>query len=102
MSSLDAVWAPIGAVLTAFVSALVVWLVAKRKGSGTVQTSEAAELWTANQEFRNMLLEEARARTAENKALREEAAKCHEEQAEMKRRLEAMEKELERLRSVHG
>lgn len=41
-----------------------------------------------------MLLDEARARTAENKALREEAAKCHKEQAEQAKRLEAVEKEL--------
>jgi hypothetical protein len=91
---LNAAWAPLSAIAVALISALGAWYLAQRKGSGTVKTSEASELWNANSEFRKMLMDEAKARSVENAVLRAEAAKCHEEQAELDKRVKALEKEL--------
>lgn len=91
---MDAVWAPLGVILAAIVSGIVSWLVAKRKSGGTVKTSESTELWNASQELRKMLQDEAKARTEENRALRQEAVDCHKIQAGLERRIMELERQV--------
>lgn len=47
----------IGGVLTAFIAAVGGFLVARRKSSGTIDTSEAKELWEESQAIRRELRE---------------------------------------------
>jgi hypothetical protein len=82
-------------VLIAVVSGLFAYLAAKRRGSGTVKTSEATELWQANSEFRTMLIQEARDRANENAKLREEASM-------LQVKVSTLEKEVIRLKKIVG
>lgn len=97
VGTLDAVWVPLATVLVAIVGGLGSYLVARRKGGGTVKTSEASELWQANSEFRSMLIEEARARSNENLQLRQEHQSCHEQLSIQEARLASAEREIQRL-----
>lgn len=93
------------ALITALVAAASTWFVAKRKAGGTVKTSEASEIWTANRELREMLIKEAATRTAENELLRKEAEarrkeaeECHRQNAEILRRTEKLQQENDEIR----
>lgn len=88
---------PLLGALGVFLTAAVTWLVARRKTSGTVATSEAEEIWTANRELRDMLLSEARERTAENKVLRVENERCRAESAVLRARIITLEELAARL-----
>lgn len=99
---MDSVYAPLATVLIAVVSGMFAYLAAKRKGSGTVKTSEATELWQANSEFRSMLINEARDRSLENQKLREVASDLRTRLAGAYDRIEELEKEVAHLRRLLG
>lgn len=99
---MNSIWAPLATVLVAALSGLFAYLAAKRKGSGTVKTSEATELWQANSEFRSMLINEARDRSLENKKLREVADNLRDRLANAYDRIEELEEEVARLRELLG
>lgn len=89
---------PLFAFLGALITALGGWMIYKRKTGGTVATSEASEIWTANRELREMLMNEASTRTKENLALRAEVEerrkeneRCHAAELEMKKRIDELE-----------
>lgn len=99
---MDAAWAPLASIVIAMISGLGAWFALKRKGGGTVKTSEASELWTANAEFRTMLLTEARERSQENTSLRDEMAECHRERDLLESRVTTLEREIARLKRGRG
>jgi hypothetical protein len=102
VSKLDSIYAPLATVLIAVVSGMFAYLAAKRKGSGTVKTSEATELWQANSEFRTMLINEARDRATENAKLRETANDLRDRLANAYDRIEYLEDEVVRLKKIVG
>lgn len=99
---MDTIWAPLATVLVAVVSGMFAYLAARRKGSGTVKTSEATELWQANSEFRTMLINEARDRSLENAKLREVANDLRDRLANAYDRIEELEEEVSRLKARLG
>lgn len=103
---MEVVWVPIFGFLGVLVTAVIGWVVVKHKTSGTVATSEAAEIWTANRELRDMLVAEAATRTAENVALRREAEErrkemeeCHAKGREMVARIAVLEADNAQIRA---
>lgn len=92
---MDSIYAPMATVLIAVVSGMFAYLAARRKGSGSVKTSDAEQLWQANSEFRTLLIQEARDRSNENIKLREETSMLH-------TKVGMLEKEVIRLKRIVG
>lgn len=90
---------PLFGMLGVLATATVTWLVARRKTSGTVGTSDAEEIWIANRELREMLLAEAKSRTAENLALRAENERCRADAETLRARIVVLENLVAKLSS---
>lgn len=99
---MESVWAPLATVLLGVISGVFAWLLAKQKGSGTVKTSDAEQLWQANSEFRTMLINEARDRSEENSKLRDVADGLRDRLSEAYDRIEELEAEVAHLKRRLG
>lgn len=85
-------WIPFFALLGAGLTALVNWLVVKRRASGKIRTSEAADLWKESQAIRQELRTEQQGLKQEIVDLKKEVVDCHAESAQIKARLAALER----------
>lgn len=87
------------AALGTAVGVLVQWLIARRKSSGKVQTTEAETLWAEGKQMRVELREETLALRAEAVMLRKEAAILREEAAALRLEMSAVRVETAVLRT---
>lgn len=97
---LGAQWVPVWVALAGTTgvagTALVTWLLGRRRQSGTVRSSEAGELWSAYDRVMERV-------ERDNSSLREENGKLRERVAVLERevdRLLPLEREVERLRGI--
>ena len=81
------------------ITALVTYLVARRKGGGTVRTSEAADLWGQTQALLHQLSDEAAASRAEAAASRSESSALRKELEEVRQELRALRDQLVRIQA---
>lgn len=79
-------------------AAIAAWLVARRKASGRIETTEAATLWEESQAMRKELREEAVVLRQEVLAMREEAVAMRNETLVLREEAVAMRAELTVLR----
>lgn len=86
------VLAPLAVLFAAIITAGVTWFIAKRKSSGKISTSEAADLWAESRAIREEYKNDRVALKEEVSALRKEVRDCHDESKEYKARIEALER----------
>lgn len=104
----ETVWGLLGGVAGVFVTAIVTYLVARRKSSGTVDTSEADSLWNESRTLRDALRDEVRdlranltlAVATENQ-LRQALYEAQMKTGELTLRVAALEQRLERYEDGH-
>lgn len=84
-----------GSTGAALVTATGAWLLARRRESGMVRPSNAAELWTAY----DRLFGRAE---ADNQALRAEVKDLEEQNRVLRERVAVLESEVRQLRASHG
>jgi len=77
--------APILTLVGLVVGPIITWKIAKRQKSGTIQTSEAADLWAESNKLRQ--------------EYKDRAERLEEQPVEVNRKLDIMTKELNKLRS---
>lgn len=94
MVALVAFLGTLGAVATA----VVTWLIARRKSSGSIHTSEADQLWAESASMRSDLRQETIALRAEVVSLRDEAVKMRDEMIVLRQEAVVMRREQEELR----
>lgn len=86
------VLAPLAMLLAALVTAIATYFINKRKSSGKISTSEAADLWAESRAIREEYKNDRNALKDEVAALRKEVRDCHSESKEYKARIEALER----------
>lgn len=97
---MDVVLVPLFGFLGVAITSWAGWRIARRKTGGTVATSEASEIWTANRELREMLMKEAATRTAENTELRREADARRIENDQLRRENTEMSQRIAELEAI--
>lgn len=80
-------------------TALFTYLATKRKGSGSIKTSEAADLWGQTQALLRQLSDEAAASRAESVASRAESMALRKELEEVRQELRTVRNQLVRIQA---
>jgi hypothetical protein len=83
-------------------TAVVTYLGTRRKGSGSIKTSEAADLWGQTQALLRQLSEEAAASRAESAAARSESVALRKELGEVRQELRTVRSQLVQIRASRG
>jgi hypothetical protein len=82
------------------ITALFTYLATRRKGGGTIKTSEAADLWGQTQALLHQLSDEAVTSRAESAASRAESAELRKELEEVRRELRTLRDQLVRIQAL--
>lgn len=82
------------------ITALFTYLATRRKGGGTIKTSEAADLWGQTQALLHQLSQEAAASRAESAASRAESSELRKELEEVRLELRTVRDQLVRIQAA--
>lgn len=85
----------LGGIICAFIGALGTYLAVKRKNSGLIETSEAADLWNESAAIRKELREE-------NATLRERVRNLEQDMAKRDRQIEKLNERITELEGHDG